>query len=118
MFGDYAAQPPSVNPNGFIALAEYDRITKGGNNDGKIDIQDAIFIDLRLWRDTNHNGVSESIELHPLNALGVAQLDLDYKSSRRVDEHGNQFRYRAKVRDEQGNQIGRWAWDVFLVTQQ
>lgn len=47
--------------------------------------------------------------------LGVAILDLDYKESRRMDEHGNWFRYRAKVKDIQGAQIGRWAWDVFLV---
>jgi hypothetical protein len=35
-----------------------------------------------------------------------------YVTSRRVDEFGNQFKYRAKVRDAQ---LGRWAWDVFLV---
>ena len=49
--------------------------------------------------------------------LRLREVDLDYHESRRTDEHGNQFKYRAKVRDAQDAQLGRWAWDVFLVKQ-
>ncbi|HEV2722323.1 MAG TPA: hypothetical protein VG323_20050, partial [Thermoanaerobaculia bacterium] len=48
--------------NGYLALAEYD-----DNQDGVIDEHDAIWIHLLLWRDLNHDGISEQNELTPIS---------------------------------------------------
>jgi hypothetical protein len=118
LFGNFTPQPvppAGVERNGFLALAEFDRPARGGNADGSVDARDAVFTRLRLWRDANHDGISQPAELHALAALGVRRLHLDYKRSKRVDEHGNEFRYRAKLDDAKGGKADRWAWDVFLV---
>ena len=109
LFGDFTPQPASSNKNGFLALAEFDN-----NRDGVIDSRDSVFESLRLWQDKNHNGISELDELHTLLELNVKALELDFKESKRVDEFGNEFKYRAKVKDTRDGTVGRWAWDVFL----
>lgn len=118
LFGDLTAQPDpdaGEKKNGFRALAEYDKTSNGGNANGEIDNGDSVFPSLRLWRDTNHDGVSDASELHTLPSQNVAALELDFKSSKKTDSHGNQFSFRAKVKSSKGQQLGRWAWDVYLV---
>jgi hypothetical protein len=120
LFGNFTPQPVPAQGgerNGFRALAEYDKPAYGGNNDNQIDAGDAIFAQLKLWQDRNHNGISEQGDLQNLSGSPIRVIELRYRESRRTDEHGNRFKYRAKVKDAQNAQLGRWAWDVFLVTE-
>jgi hypothetical protein len=125
LFGNFTPQPSSVHPNGFLALAEYDKPENGGNGDGIIDERDAVFSRLRLWIDANHDGICQPNELHPLAEMNIYSLALGYFASGRTDEFGNQFRYKARVNpDEHRDKLdetptgdpGRWAYDVFFVT--
>ena len=120
LFGNFTPQPqppPGVERNGFWALGEYDKPENGGNGDGVIDNNDVVYASLQLWQDVNHNGVCEPGELHPLPALNLESISLNYRASRKKDRHGNEFRYRAKVNGRGQSNTGQWAYDVFLLSQ-
>ena len=120
LFGDATAQPNKPGEkNGFKALGVFDQPGEGGNGDGWIDQKDAVFLQLLLWRDVNHNGISEPEELIMLPQAGITAISLDYKDSKWTDVYGNQFRYRAKVvSTRSGKGKDKWAYDVFLVAGQ
>ena len=84
--------------NGFEALAFLQTSSYGNSRpDRQIDGADAAFGRLLLWRDANHNGISEEEELTPLSAAGVRAIGTDYKETRRVDRFGNQFRQKGRI---------------------
>ena len=100
LFGNVTDQP--VPPkgdkrNGFLALAQFDLPSNGGNGDGVITAADAVFNSLRLWIDRNHDGISEPDELLTLASQGIGRIDLDYHESRRIDQFGNVMRYVGEV---------------------
>ena len=116
LFGNFTAQPENrgKEPNGFLALAEFDKPSNGGNGNGLIDPSDSVYHRLKLWKDANHDGVSQATELFSLPDLGVFAIELSYATSSRKDEFGNSFRYRSRIFRSPGTPDGRWAWDVLL----
>jgi len=116
LFGNFTDQPPSPEPNGFLALAEFDKPENGGNGDGVIDQKDKMFSSLRLWIDANHDGVSQPSELFRLSDRGIFSISLHYKEARKMDRFGNQFRYRGDINitSDTNSQVNRIAYDIFL----
>lgn len=112
MFGNITPQlepPQGMERNGFLALVQLD------NGDLVINEYDQVFADLRLWQDKNHDGVSQSEELHTLLEFGVTGLSLEYSTADSyIDKHGNSFKYQAPVFKAPGSTIGMTAWDVWL----
>jgi hypothetical protein len=118
LFGNFTPQPPSKTPNGFVALAVYDKPAHGGNGDGVINSLDKIYGSLLLWQDTNHNGISEASEIHSVRALGVSGIDLAFSNAPNLDAHGNLFKYQSRVKGTRGSGVGVWAWDVFFLPEE
>ena len=87
--------------NGFEALKFFESPLNGavGMLDQRIDARDPAWSRLLLWRDLNHNGISEPDELQSVSSAGLAAIGTDYKTTRKVDRFGNEFR-----------QVGRLTW--------
>ncbi|MBN6150275.1 hypothetical protein JR065_07985 [Xanthomonas sp. AmX2] len=69
--------------NGFEALRDLD-----DNQDGLIDQNDAVFAELRIWRDLNGNGRTDSGELQTLAQSGLSAVRTGWQSSGYVDANG------------------------------
>jgi hypothetical protein len=114
LFGNYTPQPPSSDKNGFAALAVFDDPKNGGNGDGIIDPEDAVYSSLRLWVDKNQDGISQPEELFRLPEAGLFSISLHYQNDSRTDQYGNQFRYKSSIVDlEDRSREG--CYDVFLL---
>jgi len=113
LFGNFTLQPPSLEKNGFLALAVFDI-----DGNGFIDEIDEIFSSLLVWTDANHDGVSQQMELANLFDENIDSIDLEYRESKRKDEYGNEFVYISRVYEK--NKKGKqhlFAIDVFLTRQ-
>ncbi|WP_328822100.1 calcium-binding protein, partial [Pseudomonas lopnurensis] len=55
--------------DGFEAMQAVDQ-----NGDGKLDANDAVWADLRVWRDMNGDGISQNGELFTLADLGIKSI--------------------------------------------
>jgi Ca2+-binding RTX toxin-like protein len=85
LFGD--ATPLAAGgkaADGFAALALEDT-----NLDGKVDSADTRFASLRIWRDLNSDGISQTGELFTLTSLGIASINVTKTSNNTLLPNGN-----------------------------
>lgn len=85
--------------NGFEVLKFFDSLANNVSRppDGFVDVRDAVFSRLLLWRDVNHNGISEPDELTRVVDHGIVAIATDYKTTRRSDRFGNEFRQMGRI---------------------
>ncbi len=104
----------TVAGNGFEALRDLDRADE--SDDGQIDASDAIYDQLRLWIDRNHDGLSDLTELATLRDAGITSIRTGYSESNRRDRHGNLYKYNgsAFIANNGGVEVERRVFDVFL----
>jgi hypothetical protein len=114
LFGILPVQQDCKDANAFQLLDQYDKPENGGNADGMIDSHDAIYLQLRLWIDANHDGISQSDELFTLPEMNVTSISLDYKPASKLDRYGNSIHNRARITigDPQTASTKTFAYDV------
>lgn len=103
LFGSRTPAYPSpgspTTRDGFQALAFLENPEYGvSRSDGLLDRHDSAWLRLRLWRDVNHNGVSEPDELLQPEEVGLVSLSLSSKTVGRRDRHGNTYRLMGKAK--------------------
>ncbi len=92
LFNDPFNYPQTTNA--FQVLAALD-----DNQDGKIDANDAVWSQLKVWQDYDGNGYSAADELWSLSDLGITSINTGYTDSSYVDANGNEHR-----------QVGSFTW--------
>ncbi len=86
--------------NGYEALKELDV-----NSDGLIDHEEAVAAGLKIWTDTNSDGISQASELRSLEEAGVAVIETEYDNTSEDDGLGNTIRQRASAITLEGETI-------------
>ena len=94
----YGDRADVTTMNGFEVLKFAEGPSWGASYaEGRISARDAIFCRLLLWRDSNHNGISEADELTPVSNAGIDWIGTDYKTKKHVDRFGNEFRQKGEL---------------------
>jgi hypothetical protein len=93
----------SLANHGYEVLEEFDLPPLGGNGDGVIDAEDAVFEHLQVWLDENRDGVTQEGELKSLSEVGVSAISLSYYRADEEDQWGNVLRWWSPIYFEDGS---------------
>ena len=69
--------------DGFEALKELD-----SNNDGLVNKYDELFSELKVWKDSNSDGITNEGELISLEKAGISEISLEKENSN-IESNGN-----------------------------
>lgn len=111
LFGNASPLPlGGTARSGFEALAALD-----DNGDGLIDERDAIYSQLQLWTDGDHDGVTSPGELVSPGEVGMVFVETAARESQRQDPSGNLFLQRSLSLWNVGSTVRRrYVYDVWL----
>ena len=120
LFGNHSpmanGDAPPPDSNGYLALASYDKPLQGGNGDGHIGPEDAVWSRLLIWIDRNHDGISQRDEFMTLSEAKIVEIGYRFGLWNRQDQFGNLFRYRSYAIEERrhGRRETVPTYDVFF----
>ncbi len=77
---------------GFAKLGSFDT-----NGDGIVSAGDRGFDSLKIWKDSNTNGITDGGELQALSVFGIKSLNLAHQSTFSLDAQGNVMGERGSV---------------------
>ncbi len=87
LFGD-----STIKSNGQLALDGFDALRDlDSNADGKVDVSDAQFNNLKVWRDLNQDGTTQNGELFTLGQLNIASINTGSTANSQTLPDGNQI---------------------------
>jgi hypothetical protein len=89
--------------DGFAKLASFD-----SNGDGLVNASDKGFSSLKIWQDSNSNGVTDRGELQALSVFGIKSLNVahtPYAQAKELDKQGNILGERGSVTTTSGKSL-------------
>jgi hypothetical protein len=113
LFGDHTPRTDgTIAANGFEALKDLD-----SNADGRLDVSDAVWHKLLLWRDLDHDGQTDAGETERIADSSIVALGTEYRWTGRRDASGNEFRYFGVLEHMKNSSVrsDRY-YDVYLVS--
>lgn len=93
LFGGYSeVSDGNYAKHGFEALSIYDV-----NNDGKINSNDTVWGEMKIWRDENSDKISQASEIYSLEYFGINEISLKEVSINKFDLNGNFHQMKSEV---------------------
>jgi hypothetical protein len=125
LIGDRLMPQARSAPDALITFAQEGR---AGAPPAFLDSHDSRFLQLILWTDGNHDGISDAGELRSVRHV-LSDIALGFERHHRRDRHGNESRYRGRAHvrtasgpnraraPEEDSASIRWMFDACLVAQ-